>query len=65
VETEPQQQAQIISLAEYRRGWRAARALWMAGFNPSIEDLELEEDGNESFFLGWNGYLRSVTHGQR
>lgn len=49
----------VISLAEYRRGWRAARALWGAGFNPGEQLPTTPSNDDElAFALGWRHFCK-------
>jgi hypothetical protein len=58
--------APVISLREYRRGWKAARALWGAGFNPSEQLPPTTQDDDETAFaLGWRAFCKEMPHDGR
>jgi hypothetical protein len=50
----------VYSLREYRRGWQAARALWMAGFDPShmLPPCQPGDEDMRSFALGWRNFIK-------
>jgi hypothetical protein len=58
--------APVISLREYRRGWRAARALWGAGFNPweQLPSTTMSDDDEFAFILGWRHFCKEIKHGR-
>lgn len=58
--------APVISLAEYRRGWRAARALWGAGFHPGdqLPPSTADDPDELAFALGWRRFCKEHPHGR-